>query len=417
MADTTQTFAAALKQYYTKDKVEELLFKDNPFWKLVKKVEDGSGLDYYRTPLLISPSGAVSSTFSAAKSGGAATASGMKEFQVTRLNNYSINTVDDVVVLASKGSAAAFIEASKVTVESTLYNLGRDIAIAMYRDGWGTRGQIAATSSVTTTVLTLSSASDSTNFELGQRLDVAHNLGDAGKAYGSSGLPLIITGIDRLAGTLTFGSNVNDAATGIPTIAVGDYIYLAGDAKTTRTKLTGLAGWIPSGTVTSSLFFGLDRTADVQRLAGVKVVGTSMNVMEALNAGAVQTNRFGGKVSHFLMSFPTFQNLVNSLEGKVRILDHKDGVVGFTAVEVLTTRGPAMVVPDINCPDNAIYGLQLDTWKVISLGNPMYEIGSEFGDGLSFRALTDSDGWELRYRFTGALTCNAPGYNCVITLS
>lgn len=418
MSDTTVTFQAALKQYYTKDRIEEVLFKDNPFWKVIAKVTDGTGLDYYRVPLLIAPSGAVSSQFIAARDGGAATASGMKEFQVTRLSNYSINTVDDVVVMASRGSAAAFIEASKVTVDSTLYNLGRDIAITMYRDGWGTRARIAAGSAVNTTVLTLSQASDATNFELGQRLAVNANKGDAAKAKGTSNLPLIITGVDRILGTLTFGSNVNDAATGIPTIAASDWIYLEGDAQTVKTKQTGLAGWLPlpSELAATPSLFGLNRSADVQRLAGTYVDGTSMSSIEALNAGAIQANRFGGKVTHFFVSFNFFQNLVNTFEGKVRIMDHKDGVVGFAAAEVITSRGKAMVIPDVNCPADKVYGLQLDTWKIISLGDAMYQIGQSFGDGLTFRALTDSDGWQIRYRYTGALTCNAPGFNCVISV-
>jgi hypothetical protein len=416
MADTTTTFQAALKQYYTKDRIEEILFKDNPLWKLVAKVEDGTGLDYYRVPLLIAPSGAVSSQFNNARLGGTRVASGMQQFQVTRLNNYSINTVDDVVVLASRGSAAAFIEASKVTVDSTLYNLGRDISISMYRDGWGTRGRILAGSSVTGLTLTLSVASDGTNFEVGQGLSVAAAKGNAGKAVGTSGNPLIITGIDAVNGVLTFGFNVNDATNGVPTIAAGDWIYLDGDAQTVQTKLTGLDGWLPTSLASNDSFFGLNRTINAQRLAGTVVDGTSMSVIEALNAGSIQANRFGGKVSHFFMSFSTFQNLVNSLEGKVRIMDHKDGVVGFAAAEVVTSRGVAMVVPDVNCPTNRIYGLQLDTWKVISLGSAIYQIGSSFGDGLTFRALEQSDAWQIRYRFTGALTCNAPGYNCVISI-
>lgn len=417
MADTSTTFQAALKQWYTKDKLEELLFKDNPLWQKIKKKTDGAGLPYYRDPLLIAPSGGVSSDFTRAKLVGNSTSSTVSEFQVTRLDNYSMNSVDDVVVLASQSSVAAFIKASSVMIDSTLYNLARDISIAMYRDGWGTRGQIAAGSSVTGTTLQLAQPSDATNFERGQQLDVATNKGDAGKAYGSSGNPLIITGIDRLTGTLTFQYNVNDATNGIPTIAAGDWIYLAGDAKTTKTKLTGFAGWLPTETVTSTPFFGLDRTLDVQRLAGTKVDGTSMSTIEALNAGAIQASRFGGKLSDYFVSFKTYQNLINSLEGKVRYVDNKGpGKVGFTSIVVTTSRGDVMVTPDVNCPDSVMYGVQLDTWSIVSLGDPIYQIGSDFGDGLKFRASTDRDAWEIRYRFTGAMMTNAPGYNVVVTL-
>lgn len=419
MAETETTFLAALKEYYRPDKVEELFYKKNPFYQLVKKDLQGAGLPYYRVPLITAPSGGISSQFANAQAGSAANSSGTNEFKVTRLYAYAINQVSDIAIMASQGNINSFIEAQKVTMDSSLNNLSRDISIAMFRDGWGTRGRIAAAAAVTGATLQLESVSDASNFEEGQRLQVNAAKGNAAKAYGSSGLPLIITGVDRDTGVLTFGSNVNDAATGVPTIAAHDWIYIDGDAQTTKTKLTGLDGWLPTTAPGGSDdFFGLNRSIDTQRLAGVRTNAVGANIVEALNAGATRVSSVGGSVSHFFMSFNSYNNLVNTKEGTARIVSHtNDNDVGFKGFEVLTTTGTAMVVPEINCPDDRIYGIQMDQWSLISLGDPTAPIGTgKFGDGLTYRMRDTSDNWELRYRFSGGLACKNPWYNTVISI-
>jgi hypothetical protein len=416
MSDTTTTYAGALKEFYSSDKVNELLTKQNPLNKLVKTEAQANGLDYYRTPIVFAPGGATSSDFAKGMTAAKANSIGVKDFHVDRVSTYAFGYIDDILLQAAKGSAASFIEASKLTVEHVIYQLGRDIAIAQYRDGWGTRGKVLSFSSK---VITLTNKSDVLNFEYGDRLVCNANKGDAAKAVGSSTNPLIVTGRDEDAGTLTFGYNVDDATNGIPTIAISDFLYKDGDCGTAKTKLTGLAGWLPTTRpTTSDSFFGVNRSIDSRKLAGAVIDGSSMSIVEAFNQAAIRVAQAGGNVDRIMCSFGNYKNLVNSLEGKVRISDHrKDHEIGFPSLEVITPVGVANVVADVNCPDDTSYALQTSSWKLYTLGaDAVHQIGSSGGDGLSMRASYNSDQWELRYRFTGGFACSAPGWNAAIIM-
>lgn len=420
MSDTTSNQAALLKETYTKDVVNEILYERFALYKLLPKASDFKGLDQIRVPMIISMGGASASDFARAQINAKANSTGSKQFKVDRVTTNALSYLSDLEYRASLGSDAAFIEGSKLAVQACIYNLGSDLATALYGNGYGNRGQIKAASAVNSTTLTLSRVADSYNFDIGHRLQVNTNFGDAAKAYGSSGNPLIVTGVDRDAGTLTFGFNVNDATNGVPTIAASDYIYLDGDVATgSRTKVTGLDGWLPtSAPGGSDSFFGLNRSIDTQKLAGARIDGTQSSIIENINNATVKVAQIGGKPSHVVMSFDTWRDFINSQEGKTMISDRdrKTTEIGFTAATVATPTGPATVVVDMKCPSDRMYVLQMDTWKLHTLGDPVYAVGSDGGDGLSFRASYNSADWELRYSFTGGLVCSAPGWNAVVSL-
>jgi hypothetical protein len=417
MSDTITTFTQALKEYYSPDVVENLIIKDQPFYGLVKKDNNFTGKDYYRVPMIWAPNAGVGSVFTSAQANALATSNSVNEFQVKRVRTYSFGYIDAELILAADGKASAFVDAAKLTVDNIIVNLSRDIGIAMFRDGWGTRGQIKAASAVSGTTITLSQASDAFNFEVGQRLDLsaATGSGASKKAYGSSTNPLIVTGVDRDAGTLTFAYAVNDATNGVPTIAAGDYIFLQGDISTSKIKLSGLAGWLPDTMpTTGDSFYGLDRSVDT-RLAGLRLDASGgLTLIEALNKAVTKVSSVGGRADTALVSFPKYADLINALEGKVRYVEHGEGDLGFTGIQVLTSRGAVDILPDINCPDNRMFVLQLNTWKLCSLKEDIHRISE---DGLEMLRAASADAFEIRYRFSGGLACTAPGYNCTVKLA
>jgi hypothetical protein len=417
MSDTITTFTQALKEYYSPDMVENLIIKDQPFYAKVKKDNNFVGKDYYRVPMVWAPSAGVSSNFTKGMANALATSNQVNEFQVKRVKTYSFGYIDAELILAADGKASAFVDAAKLTVDNIIVNLSRDIGICMYRDGWGTRGQIKTGSAVTGKTITLSRASDAFNFEVGQRLDVTAAIGSAAaaRAHGTSTNALIVTGVDRDAGILTFAYNVNDATNGIPAIAADDYICLEGDISTSKVKLTGLAGWLPDTMPSSGdSFYGLDRSVDT-RLAGLRLDASGgLTLIEALNKAVVKVAQVGGKADTALVSFPTYANIINALEGKFRYTEHGEGDIGFTGIEVLTSRGKVDVLPDVNCPDDHMYVLQLNTWKLCSLKEDLHRISE---DGLEMLRSSSADAFEIRYRFSGGLACTAPGFNCAVLLS
>lgn len=406
--DLTQ-FDAALKQYYTKDRIINQVYMDNPLFALMPKMESFYGRNLPVVTIWGDPQGR-SASFSRAQTRGALTSAKLDDFLLTRVKDYSIATVDGETMEASADDMGAFLDAATVEIDGALNELTRSHAIDQYKSGYGERGQIVAGGSVSGTTLTLSNPDDITNFEVGQELDAYTGLTGAVKAYGTSGNGLIVTAINRTSGVLTFAFNADDATNGIPTIAAGDYLAVRGDhSGSTLVKLAGLEAWIPASAPTSSLFFGVNRAQDTTRLGGQRLVGTGAPIEEVLTEGAAIVAREGGKLTHYFMNFDKYTELQNSLGSKVQYIDLKvNAEVAFRGIQVNGPKGPINVVPDQNCPSNRIFGLNMPTWKLYSLNSAVRILEH---DGLMLLRQGSSDGVEIRCGSYAQMGSRAPGHN------
>lgn len=410
------SFDAALKQHYTDDRVQNMVYKDNPLYALMSKMENFGGRNLPIVTIWGNPQGR-SANFQRAQARGNATSSKLDDFLLTRVKDYSIATIDNETLEASKGDANAFLTAATTEIDGTINTLSRSLAIAQYRSGYGEIGQIKAGSAVNGLTITLADPDSVTNFEVGQELDTAATLTGASKAYGTSGNGLIITGVNRSTGVLTFGFNVNDAANGIPTIAAGDMLFVRGDHNSAvRTKVAGLEAWVPSigsEPTTGESFFGVDRSVDT-RLYGQRLDGVGKPIEEVLIDGAQLVGREGGKLSHYFMSYAKYGELEKSLGSKVQYIDMQvNAEVSFRGIVINGPRGPIRVIADQNCPANRVFGVQLDMWKCYSLGKAVRVIDT---DGLQMLRQATSDGVEVRYGFYGNIGCRAPGWNINIAV-
>ena len=355
-----------------------------------------------------------SAAFARAQARGAVTNSKLDDFLLTRVKDYSIATIDNETLEASKGDANAFMEAATVEIDGAIMSLTRSIATAMYRQGYGEIGSIKAGSSVTGTTIELADLDSVTNFEVGMELEVAATVTGASRAFGSSGNGLFITGVNRSTGVLTFGFNVNDATNGVPTIAAGDILFVRGDHNAAvLTKIAGVEAWIPASAPSSTPFFGVDRSVD-SRLYGQRLSAVGAPIEEALIDGASLVAREGGKIDHFFMNYAKYAELEKSLGSKVQYVDMKvTADVGFRGILINGPRGPIKVVPDQNCPSSKVFGLSLDMWKLYSLGEAVRVIDT---DGLQMLRQASADGVEVRYGFYGNVGCRAPGHNIQIAV-
>jgi len=126
--------------------------------------------------------------------------------------------------------------------------------------------------------------------------------------------------------------------------------------------------------------------------------------------------REGGTPDYAFMNFQNFANLEKALGSKVIYQTAKDpsGVVGFEGIKVHGQKGPITVIPDQNCPVTRCYMLQLDTWKLCSLGAAPKLLKS---DGMEFLRVSSEDSVEVRVGAYLQLGCHAPGWNGVGKLS
>lgn len=401
MALDMTSFEAALKQHYTADAVENMVYMDNPLLALLPKQEDIGG-ELWKVPLIYGNPQNRSATFSQAAS--TDTSSGLKAFLVTRVKDYSLAKIDNETILASKGNANAFMEAATTEIDGAINSLTRSLATSLYRSGFGKIGSVNAT--VTGTTLTLQNSDDIVNFEPGMVL--VFSASESGDTLRDSGDSVTVSAVNRSAGSMTVTT-----LSGISGLAEGDSIFVKGDrqdsATPSRLKAAGLEAWCPATSPASTSFFGVDRTTDATRLAGQRYDATGVPIEEALIEAASRVAREGGKIDHFFLNYAKFSELQKALGSKVQYVDLKvNAEVGFRGIMVNGPRGPVKVIPDQNCPSNRIFGLQLNTWKLGSIGKAVRVINT---DGLTMLRVTDADQVQVRYGSYLNLACKAPGFN------
>jgi hypothetical protein len=409
MALDLTSFDAALKQHYTADRVENLVYMDNPLLALMAKMEDFGGRNL-PIPLIYGNPQGRSATFSNAQTRGGITNSLITDYIITRVRDYSIATIDNETLEASKGNSNAFMEAATTEIDGAINSLTRSIAIAMYRNSSGSIGQVNVepTETSTTFVVQLKSPQDVTNFEVGQQLVIWSAESGGTQRICTTGVNTFpVAGVNRTTGALTLTGTYDSTGT----IAANDFIFVNGDR---GAKMSGLLDWVPASAPGSTLFFGVDRSVDVTRLGGVRYDGSAQPIEEALIDAAALTAREGGKVDHCLLNYDKFAELEKALGSKVQYIDLKvNAEVGFRGMIVNGPRGPIKVIPDQNMISDAAYLLQLNTWKLYSLGKAVRVIDT---DGLQMLRQASADGVEVRYGFYGNVGCRAPGWNCYVSL-
>ena len=405
MALDMTKFGPGLKAYYSNQKVENMTYKDYPFYAMVPKKKDFFGKNY-PLPIQIGNPQGRSHTFAKAKAN--QTSSVYKDFTLTRAKDYSLATVDNEVAEASEDDKGAFLKALTNEIDSAIRSSASSMGSMVYGDGSGCIGQISAGTNVATTTLTLAVADDIVNFEVGMTLVFA-----AARSSGSlrnSGATLSILSIDRGAGSMVLSAAIN-TVTG--TIA-GDFVFIDGDR---NLAISGLAAWLPKTAPTSGdNFFGVDRSVDSTRLAGVRYDGSALSIEEALVGGLTLCNREGGNPKLVFMNYTDWSNLELALGSKVQYMVTEAfgrADIGFQGIQVKTNKGVANCVADPFCPRGVAYGITMESWALYSLKEPIRILDL---DGNKILRTSDADAVELRVGGYFQLGCDAPGHNVVISL-
>lgn len=396
---------AALKELYDGQVVENLVYADNPFMAMVKKVTDFGG-KYKPIPIITGVSQGTSATFSNAQ--GNQSPAQIQSFLLTRVVNYSIATIDQQTMLASRTDKMAFLEGAKVVIDSAIRSSTNMIASSLFRSGTGSIGQVSG--SVTAGAVTLSNANDIVQFEVNMALQA--NATDGG-ATPRAGVGYVIS-VNRSAGTLVVSTSMGGAAATPSGWAASDYLLVQGNL---NQQASGLAAWLPFTAPSSGdNFYGVDRSVDSWRLGGGRYDGSSQSIEEALVDGSSLIAREGGKPKVCVTNFASWSALEKSLGAKCVYIDHKGPAeIAFRGIRVHGANTTIDVFPDRNCQPNFGYLLQMDSWCLEGL-NDVPHI-SKYDDGLTMLRLANADAAELRVAAYYNLRTNAPGWNEVVKLS
>ena len=398
MALDTTTGAAILKKLYPDGVMKNLTFQDRPFLAMVPKAQwAGSTVEI---PLIYGNPAGVSSTMSTAITNKGNSAS--KCFAVTMRKIYGVGAIDNEIMEKSATDKGAFVQALKYEADNVLGAVSNRLASQLFRTGGGSIGKVSA---VTSTTLTLTNASDAVNFEVGML--VGGDTVDGGGTVHSGAEP--ITAVNRDTGVLTAA-----AWTDITGVAAGDFLFQEGCYDT---SLHGLGSWVPTTAPGATDFFGVNRSADVSRLGGLRVAATEVSgypIEQKLLAGLTRCAVAGGKPDVIFMNPVDFGALVDELGSKVQYNSFKVGEIGFSALRIYGQTGEVKVMADRFCPENLAYAIQLNTMRLFTTsgGAPKFlDL-----DGKLSREST-SDAYEFRVGLYGNMTCSAPGFNCVIDLT
>lgn len=405
MAAFDQAAAAAiLKTKYPKKKVNTLSFDKSPLLGMVPKDTDFGG-DFKALPLRYGLPQGRSGQFSKAQAN--RTASAYSRFQLTRVEDFGTASVKGQTIKATQGDANALVQAITSETDGAIRNCAQSVSWNLYRNGSGVRAQIASTSNVATSSITVTNPSDTVGLEVGATIALsANNDGTGGVRSGTA----VITGIQRATGTITFAAALN---TFIPAAVNTDYISIDGDY---GVMISGLDAWLVGDTVSATAFFGLNRQADTERLAGLLFDGTGGNIEEVLIEAAAVLNREGGSPDRLLMHPLDVSPLIKSMGTKREYADIKstEPTIGYQGFQLMTEAGPVMVVTDRWCPKGSAYLLQMDTWELCSLGDIPQFLDL---DGNRILREAGADAYEIRVGYYANLGCYAPGWNCKIKLA
>lgn len=404
MALDLTSFAAAMKTLYTQKKVADLVYPENPLYALMPK-ETGFVGDSKVIPLIYG-NPTASSSFSDALADTAN--SSLARFILNRTKKYSVAEIDNETIFASEKDAGAFISAAKLEIEGAMKAVTRRVAVNMYRTNGGAIGQLSADPSGGTTAV-LNHYTQALNFETDMKLEADTVDGGGTKHTGS----VSITAVRRSSSAATHLTASANWDTGISSIGSGDYLFVKGDYDNC---MTGLDSYIPT-TEPSDTLNSLNRALDPTRLGGQRVDAATAGdpIEEALVNLASDICQEGGNPKHCFVSYFQWKRLVNALGAKAEYDQVKSSHanVGFDSVKIYGPRGAIQVIVDQNCPYDRAYMLDLNTWKLCTMGGLPQIIDN---DGLTFLRSASADAVQLRVGGYYELACMAPGHNGVALL-
>ncbi len=395
----------ALQEMYP-DIVGELNMLDKPTLALISKRTDFTG-DKFVQPTVYANNQGRSASLTLAQAG--VTGNKGVAFEITTSKNFGVIQIDGETLRAAgdtltRAQARSFLEARRSEVKGTTEALMQSAAHALFRDGLGLRGQRA---SILSNTVTLANAHDAIFFDVGMVVGAV--------ASDTTTLRTGTTTVTAVSRGLTTSTVTLASAAAIGSFADNDYLYVSGDY---GAMLKGFEAWCPSSAPGATSFFGVDRSVDTSRLGGLRY-SESLPIVERLVKAEAFARIQGAKLDVFSIHPIRMAEVKNTLGDKLRYTDVKspDGRFSFKAVEMATMYGSVRLVEDPFCPTTVAWGLQLDTWKLVSRGEmpgPLDHLGGSQGN---FFQMTAADSVEGRYGYYANLSCNAPGYNIRVTLT
>lgn len=420
---------AALKELYTdsKDYMQNMVYKKNPFLAMVRKDEspDGFAGKYIPVPIEFgNPQGRVH-TFANAQN--QQTATDTVSYFVYAIQDYQLITISNLLLEQTKSNAGAFVDEGKRTLDNGFRNIGSNMAFEAFYGGSATRGVISAAGvsySAPTLSFTLNNAQTVVQIEVGMTLQASATDGGAALQNTPGTIDAIqVTSVNRgtgaISGTVVQGAPQSSWVAASFLQVLGDIGIGGSSTVAGMLGMSGLAAWIPvSDPPSTDNFWGVNRSTDPTRLGGLRYNAAAQSISEGLTNALAFGNREGADFDLIVIDFLSFSVLINELGAKVQYvsLAHDEVDVAFEAIHFHSAYGKIPVLADRSCQPQTAWCLQMDTIKLRTLGKAPHVL--TYGmEGLEGLRVSNADALEIRVAYYGNLICSAPGYNMNVALS
>lgn len=382
MAQVVTDNAALLtiyKTWYTPDKLENLLFRNSPLARAIKKERIGG--KEYAFAAMSGRGGAVSGDARVAEANG----SGGKnvEFKVQPGNLFSYFTVTDKEIKGSKDKRGAYIPALVDKMFASLEAFRKTFAACLYGAGYGELGRLQA---IVPAGATMTVPQDVIyKLDIGTKFEVTNGI-ELDDDYIAAG-PFTVTAIDGLVLSVTPNVPVGG-------FVAGAWLQLEGGRDSTKAPNmpSGLGAWLPSyfnrtgalwtDYITTS-FYNVDRSVSVERLAGIYIErvlsGTAETYKSAITRGVQRVRAAGGIPNMIVMNDKDAAKLMAELSAEtnywqgINSADKKSDnqvAVGLSAMSFMfQSSWVKQLYDDPYCPEGTAYILDMERIKLVALSN------------------------------------------------
>jgi hypothetical protein len=397
-----------LKELYPAGLPTDMMLRNHPFMSLVPKDDNATG-EYMVIPVIYDlPPGRSADIATVLGASGPAGPSKHTKFLPFLVSDYAATFLNMLTVYKTANDRGSFVEARKMEIDGIITQLGNSMAHALFRDGTGAIGQV--NSAVGAAAITLKNRSDAKFFVVGGQYQLQDGTsGVPGGALRNAGAFATVLKVDEDQGIVTFTGNLSAA---IAAAAINDFFVAAGDS---NIKLTGLGGWVPLVSPTSTLFFNVDRTIHPTRLAGSRLDQPSVPAEDTITELAEIMAERGARPDRVFVSPRQFSKIAKRLNAKVEY----EGAGGqadfsFSTVNIHTSAGALKLTPDPDCPDTTGYVLEMKHWRLKHLLDLPHIV---MDDGVKALRRTGLDQIEIRARYYAQLVCYKPGAQGVFSCS
>lgn len=382
-ASTSTTVAFVYKRRYSDKQVADITTRDHPSYARIAKRQGLGGQDFVYGVVTGDPQG-VANTFTAAQSADE-TLKG-EQFVCADVQKYGYITIDGPSMLRNQANRGKIIDLVTRTTDGVLKALGYDIAFDLMRNGTGNRGRRA---SIAGNVVTLTDVRDVDNFKRGMTVIASANANGSSPRVGSAK----VLKLDRAGKKIT----LDDAST-IISFQDNDYLFRSGSA---QNSIDGMGSCTPLAAPTSGVLFrNVERTNDLEALAGTRIDDPTRFPEEMIGDLAVQLSLLGKRIERATLYPTAFQSMVKRLGAKVQYTaPGGTGKVGFQELMIYASGYAVPVTADPDIVPTEVRVWMEDAHEICYLGDEVVHLIRD--DGQVRRAQTGNDGFEVRARFVG----------------